>query len=88
MRRNSRFNSRTEARFRNDCKFSPDEAESFAHTDQAEPWPYALPIRSETNSVVRNLEMNFAQRLNKFDLHLGGVTVFGNISQRFLNNSK
>jgi len=59
MKRDSRFDSCTAASFRDNGKIPPDEMESFAHTNQSESMFFALGSRSEANSVVRDLEMNF-----------------------------
>jgi hypothetical protein len=88
MKGDSRFDSRTAAAFRDDGKFPTDQVKSFAHTNQTESMPSVLDIRNETDSVVRDLEVNFVGTSNNLDVDIFRVTMFGDVVQCFLDDSK
>jgi len=88
MKRDSRFDSCTAASFRDNGKIPPDEMESFAHTNQSESMFFALGSRSEANSVVRDLEINFVAISDDIDDNVFSVAMFGDVMQCFLQDSK
>jgi len=49
---------------------------------------FALGSRREADSVVRNLEMNFVASSDDIDFNVFGVTMFGDVMQCLLQDSK
>ena len=88
MKRDSRFDPRTPAAFRDDGKFPTNQVKSFPHTNQSESMPFFLGTRSEADSVVRDLQVNFVGTSNNLDVDIFGVTMFGDVVQCFLDDSK
>jgi len=50
--------------------------------------PSVLDIRIETDTVVRDFEVNFVGTSNNLDVGIFRVTMFGDVVQRFLDDSK
>ena len=88
MKRDSRFDSRTAASFRDNFKIPTDQVKSFAHANQSESMPIARGSRGEADSVVRDLEMNFVGSSDDIDFNIFGVTMLGDVMQCFLHDSK
>jgi hypothetical protein len=88
MKRDGRSDSRTAAAFKDDGKFPTEQVKSFAHANQTESMPSVLDIRSETDSVVRDLEVNFVKTSNNLDVGIFRATMFGDVVQCFLDDSK
>jgi hypothetical protein len=87
MKRDGRSDSRTAAAFKDDGKFPTEQVKSFAHANQTESMPSVLDIRSETDSVVRDLEVNFVGTSNNL-VGIFRATMFGDVVQCFLDDSK
>jgi hypothetical protein len=79
MKKDGRFDSRTAVAFRDDGKFPAEQIKSLAHANQTESMPSVFYIRSETDSVVRNLEVKFVGTSNKLDVDIFCVTMFGDV---------